>query len=839
MGIRPGDRVLLLVSHIPDFFRAFWGCVWAGATPVPLAGPRAASPEELGRVRRVIDMLGGPVVVDRGGRLPSLDLLDVGDLLDGEPIERGPAVGPALIQFSSGSTRAPRGVVLEHDQLLFNIEQLAARVPLSPADVMLTWMPHFHDMGLIGCHILGLCLGVVEHRVGAAEAVLDPLRWLATASHSDTATDDVVEELVGLLDGSPLGVELAAARVRLLRPNEMVHRLREGAAVLGVGTSPDARHRSIDGLVRGSWEDLDDELREALLTLSAFGGTLESTAAEHLLREVTPGSDPLSTLDGLFDRSLIRLSGTRPQRLLVYRAVREFAARQLTEGEAEARRSRVARSLGNWGASMVRKLMGPQQERVAAALELDLPFIEHACLWTLEQDPDAGVQLLYALAEHSWTAGLSDAAQRLSALAVARDLGDPLTSRDVRLIRSAILFLSLQPKAAEELLEGLDYGPVLPWRRCLREYLFAECVALRSPAEALRRVENALELGDGGSPRMRVLRARALTLRARLRTFTVEPDLALADLREARRAWGDIGSRSGEGAAYMFQGTFEANLRRNDDAIDSLTRALSRLDGLGARRQQSMARTALALVHQDRGELDVALDVLGDSPGPQEYADVTALHHVHRGGLWLEKGDIDAAERDLLVLRAMLGDDADPFYVSHACTLDAQIGRLTGDRRRVLRACARARKSLRAGSVFTAIGATAVALMMVAAEAGETEKAEALAAVIEAEHRRVADLRALTAMVPLRAAFAFGRGRAASDESEVLRHRKAARDILRAGRRAPSIHEPPALACAEARLALAGLEAATDSRGDLISPPTDVIRQGARIELDAWLALIG
>jgi len=250
-GIQPGDRVLLLVADIPDFFRAFWGCVWAGATPVPLAGPRAASPEELGRVRRVMEILRGPVVVDRGVRMAGLDLVDVARLVDGDPIDRVEPRGPALIQFSSGSTRAPRGVVLGHEQLLANIEQLATRVPLSPSDVVLTWMPHFHDMGLIGCHILGLRQGVVEHRMGAAEAVLDPVRWLRTAADvGATALSSTNLALARLNQRAPEGIpeELDLSKVRLLAVGaEPISAAvcREFSRITGI---PEAAHYPMYGL---------------------------------------------------------------------------------------------------------------------------------------------------------------------------------------------------------------------------------------------------------------------------------------------------------------------------------------------------------------------------------------------------------------------------------------------------------------------------------------------------------------------------------------------------------------------------------------------------------------
>lgn len=183
-GVRPGGRVLLLVVDISDFFPVFWGTLLAGATPVPLAPPRDRSEGERARVLRIASRLGAPALVtDRGVRVPGLPLLDVGELLEAEPLvspRPAPADTPALIQFSSGSTGHPRGVVLDHDQVLANVDQMARAYPIVSDDIKLTWMPHWHDMGLIGCHLLPLHVGMAEVRLSPLSVFEDPVSWLRT-----------------------------------------------------------------------------------------------------------------------------------------------------------------------------------------------------------------------------------------------------------------------------------------------------------------------------------------------------------------------------------------------------------------------------------------------------------------------------------------------------------------------------------------------------------------------------------------------------------------------------------------------------------------------------------
>lgn len=177
--IQAGDRVLLLLEDIDDFLVAFWAVQFLGATAIPLAPPRPM-PSDLERVRRVLAKTRGPVVTDRGVVAP-LPTIDVASLrVDAAPADPIRGSVPALVQFSSGSTGDPRGVVLTHAQLLANVAQLSV-LPWQEDDVLFVWMPHFHDMGLIGGHLLPLRVGMQQVRMSAANAMRNPMDWLQTA----------------------------------------------------------------------------------------------------------------------------------------------------------------------------------------------------------------------------------------------------------------------------------------------------------------------------------------------------------------------------------------------------------------------------------------------------------------------------------------------------------------------------------------------------------------------------------------------------------------------------------------------------------------------------------
>jgi|GEM_PF-3407383 len=651
--------------------------------------------------------------------------------------------------------------------------------------------------------------------------------------------DGAVDTLVALLDGSPLGLELAAPRLRLLSPAEMVRRIGEGRRVLGEAPTGDPRHPSIDAAILSSWETLSDELKAALRALSAFGGTLSHAAAEHMLEEFVPEHDPLLLLDRLLDRSLIQLSGTRPQRLLVYRSVREFVSAHDPEPEVVERRRAVARSLGAWGVGTSHALMGPDQDRIAALLALDLPFIEHACVWTLDHDPDAAVRLLHALTEYSWLTGLSESAQRLSALAVTRELSDPTTIQDMRLIRAVVLVLVLRHTEAEALLRGLDLAE-FPWRRRVQAFLLATCETLRDPVQALATIDEALVDLDVSALQMRVIHARLLALRARLRTLVVDTETAYLDLKEARRAWSRIGSPSGEGSAHLYQGMFELNLRRSDDAERSLRRGLALLDRPGGQRQRYLARILIASIEQDRGQFDAALRTIGSPPPMQEHADLGTLFHFKRSHILLEANRIPEAEADLEAIQGYLGDDANPFFAAHATALNARIALVRGDWARLLRSAARARRFFADGVLPTVLLYSGFPLLMLGAATDEVARVQALIPPLTAIAEGAGDRRMLTGFVGVQAALWHAQARAAASESDALAHRARARATLREGRASPTVHEDPALACAEGRFLVTALEAMLNSRGELRSPPSSALREDTQRELDAWAeALMG
>lgn len=202
-GVEPGERVALIHPTGPDFFDAFFGTLLAGGVPVPLYPP-----VRLGRLEeyheRTAAMLGAAgavlVLVDRriGGlsgvaverARPRLGGTTIDRLPEAPPLERlGAADDLALVQFSSGTTVEPKPVALTQRAILAQVAALNALWPDTPERTQsgVSWLPLYHDMGLIGCVFPALERPAVLTLLPPERFVARPALWLrALARHRAT-----------------------------------------------------------------------------------------------------------------------------------------------------------------------------------------------------------------------------------------------------------------------------------------------------------------------------------------------------------------------------------------------------------------------------------------------------------------------------------------------------------------------------------------------------------------------------------------------------------------------------------------------------------------------------
>ncbi len=195
--IVPGDRVLLLIPPGLDYVAAFFGCLYAGAIAVPSYPPNPRRADA--RVARIATDSGARVVLAPTAFLARLDSwleltpelrsivwLDEGALSIADPQQwRGrPADGSALamLQYTSGSTGDPRGVMLAHANLLHNSAIIHRVCAHRPDDKLVFWLPPFHDMGLIAGIVQPVYAGLPALLMAPASFIQRPMLWLETMS---------------------------------------------------------------------------------------------------------------------------------------------------------------------------------------------------------------------------------------------------------------------------------------------------------------------------------------------------------------------------------------------------------------------------------------------------------------------------------------------------------------------------------------------------------------------------------------------------------------------------------------------------------------------------------
>lgn len=219
-AIGAGSSVALMLPTTLDFFPAFFGVLLAGAIPVPIYPPAGAAQLEE-HVRRHTQILtnanaGALITAPEISMVARVLQAHVGTLQSVFSVaELAGTVAPqaalppssadaiALLQYTSGSTGSPKGVMLTHEQLLANIRAMGQQVGADATDVFVSWLPLYHDMGLIGAWLGSLYFGCLLVIMPPTAFLAHPARWLRTI-HDYRAT----------LSASPnFGYELAARRI--------------------------------------------------------------------------------------------------------------------------------------------------------------------------------------------------------------------------------------------------------------------------------------------------------------------------------------------------------------------------------------------------------------------------------------------------------------------------------------------------------------------------------------------------------------------------------------------------------------------------------------------------
>ncbi len=278
---------------------------------------------------------------------------------------------------------------------------------------------------------------------------------------------DAVAELCRHLDGLPLAVELAAARVRVLSVPEIARRLGDRFALLrGGARDVPERHRTLHAVVDWSWNLLAQDARAALRTLSVFPGGFCGEAAERVLDE-----DALLVLEQLAGQSLLTVADTPAGvRFRMLETVREFCAARRTEaGEEEEAIGRFLAWARDFGAAYHDWFFGSEPlaawERIRAEQDNLVLALRHA----LARDDCPTIAALTAVLAALWSTGSNY--PRLAALAT--DTGPPLShyhpepeyvevARAAAVLCTASLFMGYGPRAGRHLVTLRRLPPAPP-----------------------------------------------------------------------------------------------------------------------------------------------------------------------------------------------------------------------------------------------------------------------------------------------------------------------------------------------------------------------------------------
>ncbi len=201
-GLEQGDTVAIMLPTGTDFFYSFFGIMLAGGIPVPIYPPfRADKLEEYSiREARILNNAGIKLLITFSQAealskllrvfIPSLTaVVQVSDLMQRGIGGKGgkshrvhklslESNAPAMIQYTSGSTSDPKGVLLSHNNLLSNIRSIGQAIQVSSRDVGVSWLPLYHDMGLIGSWLSSLYHGFPLTVMSPLTFLSRPERWL-------------------------------------------------------------------------------------------------------------------------------------------------------------------------------------------------------------------------------------------------------------------------------------------------------------------------------------------------------------------------------------------------------------------------------------------------------------------------------------------------------------------------------------------------------------------------------------------------------------------------------------------------------------------------------------
>ncbi|MEM6579866.1 MAG: fatty acyl-AMP ligase [Pseudomonadota bacterium] len=221
LNLEPGSRVALVAETTPEFLKFFYASQYAGLIPVALPASIKVGAHQayVAQLQRLLEASDASLGVASEGYLSFLQeaseglgmrMVDTPEAFHGlSAIEQElPKVNPSdisYIQYTSGSTRFPRGVVIKHETALANLQGIIGPgLRMNGDDRMMSWLPFYHDMGLVGFMLVPLCAQVSIDYLDTREFAMRPRQWL----------DLMTKSRASISFAPSFGYDLCARRVR-------------------------------------------------------------------------------------------------------------------------------------------------------------------------------------------------------------------------------------------------------------------------------------------------------------------------------------------------------------------------------------------------------------------------------------------------------------------------------------------------------------------------------------------------------------------------------------------------------------------------------------------------
>lgn len=219
MNIRPGQRALILYPPGLDYITTFYACIYAGVIAVPAYPPDSRNSDRIAAIIRDCDpavVLTTPQNVQQLDHFFSQQSISVSVVTLPDMGAEGShamyhcpgcsATDVAFLQYTSGSTSNPKGVVLTHGNLVANSHAIRSSLNTRTEMELVSWLPPYHDMGLIGSIIHPCATGMTSTLMSPLHFIKKPLRWLKAIS--DITTSDAI-----ICPAPNFGYELCAEKV--------------------------------------------------------------------------------------------------------------------------------------------------------------------------------------------------------------------------------------------------------------------------------------------------------------------------------------------------------------------------------------------------------------------------------------------------------------------------------------------------------------------------------------------------------------------------------------------------------------------------------------------------